>query len=58
LGSATVTYTRPEHAKKAILEYHNAFLDDKVLTVEYDMDRVKKAQLPFTNNQVGSEGGP
>jgi len=57
LGSATVTYTRPEHAKKAILEYHNAFLDDKVLTVEYDMDRVKKAQLPFTNNQVGSEGG-
>lgn len=37
LGSATVTYERPESAKKAINKYHGAFLDDKVLTVEYDM---------------------
>lgn len=36
LGSATVTYVRPECAKKAIDEYHGAYLDDKVLTVEYD----------------------
>lgn len=37
LGSATVTYDRPEFAKEAINSYHGAFLDDKVLTVEYDM---------------------
>lgn len=37
LGSATVTYERPEFAKQAINSYHGAFLDDKVLTVEYDM---------------------
>jgi len=37
LGSATVTYERPEFAKKAINNYHGALLDDKVLTVEYDM---------------------
>ena len=37
LGSATVTYERHEDAKRAISEYHGAFLDDKVLTVEFDM---------------------
>lgn len=37
MGSATVTYENPEDAKQAISEYHGAFLDDKVLTVEYDM---------------------
>lgn len=37
LGSATVTYAKAEDAKKAIKEYHGAFLDDKVLTVEYDV---------------------
>lgn len=37
MGSATVVYKRPEDAKRAIEEYHEAFLDDKVLTVEYDM---------------------
>jgi RNA recognition motif-containing protein len=37
MGSATVEYRRPEDAKKAIEEYHEAYLDDKVLTVEYDV---------------------
>lgn len=37
LGSATVTYVKAEDAKKAIKEYHGAFLDDKVITVEYDV---------------------
>jgi hypothetical protein len=32
-----VTYERPDFAKEAINSYHGAFLDDKVLTVEYDM---------------------
>lgn len=44
LGSATVTYKNPEHAKKAIGEYHNAYLDDKVLTVEYDIDTDQRAK--------------
>lgn len=37
LGSATVTYERAEDAKQAIDEYNGAFLDEKVLVVEYDM---------------------
>lgn len=37
LGSATVTYENPKDAKTAIQEYNGAHLDDKVLTVEYDM---------------------
>ena len=37
LGSATVTYERGADAKKAIKEYHGAWLDDKVLTVEFDI---------------------
>jgi len=37
LGSATVTYERFEDAKQAIDEYNGAFLDEKVLVVEYDM---------------------
>jgi len=37
LGSATVTYKKADDAKQAIHEYNGAFLDDKVLTVEYDV---------------------
>ena len=37
LGSATVSYQNPQHAKQAIDEYNGAWLDEKVLTVEYDM---------------------
>jgi hypothetical protein len=32
-----VTYERAPDAKKAIKEYHGAWLDDKVLTVEFDI---------------------
>jgi RNA recognition motif-containing protein len=31
-----VVFDKPEDATKAIKEYHNAYLDDKVLTVEFD----------------------
>ena len=41
LGSATVQYKRPEHAKQAIEEYHEGLLDEKVLVVEYDIERVE-----------------
>ena len=44
MGSATVVYEKPEDAKKAIEEYHGAYLDDKVLTVEYDA----RAVIPKT----------
>ena len=44
LGSATVTYERQEDAKQAIVEYNGAFLDEKVLVVEYDM--VHASQKP------------
>ncbi len=37
LGSATVTYERPKDAKRAVQQYNGAYLDDKVLTVEFDM---------------------
>lgn len=36
LGSATVIYERAEDAQKAIQEYHNAQLDDRILTVELE----------------------
>lgn len=61
LGSATVTYEKPNDAAKAISEYHGAFLDDKVLTVEYDMvpqvTKVARPQSSNTNNQPNSARG-
>lgn len=56
LGSATVTYERPEHAQKAISEYHRCFLDDRVLTVEYDMvPIVTKVVKPVSSTGGGPE---
>lgn len=64
LGSATVTYEKPNDASKAISEYHGAFLDDKVLTVEYDMvPQVTKVARPQSSNTIqpnsarGQKGG-
>jgi RNA recognition motif-containing protein len=34
-GTATVVYEKADDAKKAIDEYHGAYLDEKLLTVEY-----------------------
>lgn len=57
LGSATVTYERQEDAKQAITEYHGAFLDDKVLTVEYDMiPHFTKGPNPEGGNSNNSSG--
>jgi RNA recognition motif-containing protein len=65
LGSATVTYERPECARNAIESYNGAFLDDKVLTVEYDMVRqntkvVRPASSTANTNPASarSGGGP
>ena len=33
-------YEKAEDAKNAIKEYHGAYLDDKLLTVEYDSTNV------------------
>jgi RNA recognition motif-containing protein len=55
LGSATVTYERPADATQAITEYHGAFLDDKVLTVEYDMiPHFTRAPKPEGNSNNSS----
>lgn len=62
LGSATVTYERPEFAKEAINSYHGAFLDDKVLTVEYDMvpqiTKVVQANSGSSTKPNSARGGP
>jgi THO complex subunit 4 len=53
LGSATVTFERPEDAKNAVKEYNGAYLDDKVLTVEFDVvPQVTKIVKPSTENIV------
>ena len=52
MGSATVVYDKPEDAKKAIEEYHGAYLDDKILTVEYD----QKAVIPKLKKAIGKAG--
>ena len=44
LGFATVVYENAEDAKKAIDEYNGALLDDKVLTVEYDVKNFIKGE--------------
>lgn len=51
LGSATVTFERPEDAKRAVHEYNGAYLDDKVLTVEFDM-------IPGVTHVVKAATGP
>ena len=43
LGSATVVYESVEDANKAIEEYNNAQLDDRVLTVEHDIKAIVRA---------------
>lgn len=54
LGSATVVYENAEDAAKAIQEYHGAFLDDKLLTVEYDQKSVIK--VPKVPKVAGKRG--
>lgn len=43
LGSATVVYENPDDASKAIDEYNNAQLDERVLTVEHDIKAIVRA---------------
>ena len=55
LGSATVTFERPEDAKRAVNEYNGAYLDDRVLTVEFDFIQqvtqvVKEARVAQPSN--------
>jgi len=55
LGSATVTYEKPKDATQAINEYNGAYLDDKVLTVEFDniLTLVKKPTSNAGKNDSG-----
>jgi RNA recognition motif-containing protein len=55
LGSATVTFERAEDAKLAVAEYNGAYLDDKVLTVEFDMvSQVTKFLQPHRDGGSGN----
>lgn len=49
LGSATVVYEIREDADKAIEEYHNAQLDERVLIVEHDV----RIPMPKLKKPVG-----
>ena len=49
MGSATVVYENVEDADKAIEEYHNATLDERVLIVEHDI----KVMLPKLKKPIG-----
>lgn len=58
MGSATVVYERAEDAEKAILEYHGAQLDEKILTVEYDNANVVRVpKLRKGGNAIQKSGG-
>lgn len=52
LGSATVSYEEPEDAAKAIDEYHGAYLDDKLLTVEYDVNVIRVPKIKRGANAI------
>jgi RNA recognition motif-containing protein len=62
LGCATVTFERPEDARRAVQEYNGAYLDDKVLTVEFDMvtsvTHVVKAENASGNANGQTRPGP
>ena len=53
LGSATVTFEKAIDAKKAIKEYHGAWLDDKILSVEFDVVTIN----PNNSNNSDKKGG-
>ena len=56
LGSATVTYEDAKDAAKAIDEYHGAYLDDKLLTVEYDLKSLVRIPKIKTANAISKVG--
>ena len=51
-----MTYEKPKDATQAINEYNGAYLDDKVLTVEFD-NIVALVKKPVANISGKSEGG-
>lgn len=61
MGSASVIYEKQEDAQKAIEEYHGAYLDDKLLTVEFDtFEKVQPAvkgrlTISKTGGRVGGK---
>jgi len=57
LGSATVIYDRLASAQAAIKAYNGAQLDDRVMTVEFDVPPKLKKQInlsagPLTNQSI------
>jgi RNA recognition motif-containing protein len=56
LGSASVVYEDAKDAAKAIEEYHGAYLDDKLLTVEYDTKNVVRVPKIRSANAISKSG--
>ena len=57
MGSATVVYERPEDAAKAVEDYHGAYLDDKLLTVEFDNSNVVRVPKIKSSLNISKKGG-
>ena len=55
LGSATVTFEKPADARKAIKEYHGAWLDDKILSVEFDVVTINPNKPKATPEKKGGK---
>jgi len=51
-----VVYEKFEDADKAILEYHGAQLDDKILTVEHDLSSVLRIPKVQAADQASKRG--
>lgn len=51
LGSATIVYEQEEDAKKAIEDYNQALLDNRVITVEYDLTSLVKVPKLIKRDQ-------
>uniref|UniRef100_A0A7S3MVY0 RRM domain-containing protein n=1 Tax=Strombidium inclinatum TaxID=197538 RepID=A0A7S3MVY0_9SPIT len=57
LGQATVEYKRTSDAERAVKEYHGAFLDDRVLTVEFDVGTSSPESFPGPAKDISSQKG-
>jgi len=58
LGSASVVYEKVEDSKRAIAEYHGAYLDDKLLTVEFDKQNVVRVpKITLKESAGGRKAG-
>ena len=51
-----MTYEDAKDAEKAIDDYHGAYLDDKLLTVEYDLQSLVRVPKIKSGNAISKVG--